>query len=361
MVPKICFEGGPCSGKTTGQARLAESLAKTGFHPIVVPEAATFLMERNISPLTLSVADFQTAVIGFTKHMEDIAVRAAREYVNPVVLGDRGRASSRAYTDRDTYLRALRANGIGSHVEARDGYKGVFHMTTAADGAEAHYTLANNKHRRETPEQARALDARSRDAWIGAPHWDEVDNSTGFDEKIARLERKVLGLLGMPVPIERERKFLCEPLDRSKLPENAQDIDIQQIYLLSDDLEVTSRIRRRGQDGFHLYFRTDKKYLSPGENEEIERAISAHEYAALALERDLRKGIIHKTRTCFPYARQYLEFDVIPLRDGSAIHMLEIELTEDSATDVKIPDWIKVIKEVTDDPAYTNVRIAERV
>ncbi|MBM3260975.1 hypothetical protein FJY93_01010 [Candidatus Kaiserbacteria bacterium] len=364
-VPKICFDGGPCGGKTTALAHMVEQLSQKGFYPIVVPEAATLLMNGNIWPAPWPTLEFQTAVIGTAKHLEDVMLRAAksRSKLKPVLFCDRGKATSKAYVDDvKIYLQALRRNGIRSHVEARDGYQGVIHLTTAANGAEQHYTLANNAARRETIAQARELDDRTRRVWIGAPHWREIDNSTDFAGKLARLEHEIYALLGIPVPIEIERKFLCHYVEANHWPMPHEMILIEQAYLLSSDPAVTSRIRKRGQDGANfLYFRTDKKYLGPGKNEEIERVISAREYATLfATQRDPSKKLIRKTRVCFPYEGQYLEYDMIPIRGGKTLYMLEVELTEEN-TQVKIPDWIKVIKEVTDDPEYTNVRIAERV
>ena len=45
-----------------------------------------------------------------------------------------------------------------TEVELCDGYDAVFHMVTAAKGAERFYTTENNKARTETVEQAAAMD-----------------------------------------------------------------------------------------------------------------------------------------------------------------------------------------------------------
>ena len=363
MVPKICLDGGPCGGKTSALAHLVEKLSQRGHHPIVVPEAATLLMNGNVSPRHWSTLDFQAAVIGTAKHLEDIAMRLAKSVKdrNPVILCDRGIASSAAYVDDvSVYVEALKQNGIHGPVPARDNYTGVYHLTTAADGAEEFYTLANNTARSETPEEARALDNRTRKAWVGTLHWREIDNSTDFPGKLARLDHEVCSLLGIPVPIELECKFLCTPTDHLKLPEHAQEIEIEQIYLRSHDPAVVSRIRRRGQNGSYLYFRTDKKYLGPGKNEEVERIISAREYYADKELRDPSKNILRKIRTCFVYDRQYFELDRIPLRDGTVIHLLEIEITNE-LQGIRLPPFLHIIKDVTGDPAFTNVMVAERV
>jgi len=45
----------------------------------------------------------------------------------------------------------------------------IFHLVTAADGAEKFYSLENNGIRIESIEQARAIDKRTCLAWIGHP------------------------------------------------------------------------------------------------------------------------------------------------------------------------------------------------
>jgi hypothetical protein len=48
-------------------------------------------------------------------------------------------------------------------------YIAIFHLVTAADGAEKFYSLENNGIRIESIEQARAIDKRTCLAWIGHP------------------------------------------------------------------------------------------------------------------------------------------------------------------------------------------------
>lgn len=58
---------------------------------------------------------------------------------------------------------------------------------TAAVGAEAFYSLANNAARTEGFDMARELDQRCQTAWCGHPALDVIDNASGFDEKMLRL------------------------------------------------------------------------------------------------------------------------------------------------------------------------------
>lgn len=52
-------------------------------------------------------------------------------------------------------------------------------MSTAADGAEEFYTLANNSVRHETAEEARVLDKKTLNSWIGHPYMTICPNIPG--------------------------------------------------------------------------------------------------------------------------------------------------------------------------------------
>lgn len=65
----------------------------------------------------------------------------------------------------------------------------MVHLTTAAIGAEAFYTRANNSARREGLEEARRLDAATQHAWVGHPYFHVLPNAgvLDFDDKMNRL------------------------------------------------------------------------------------------------------------------------------------------------------------------------------
>ena len=147
-----------------------------------------------------------------------------------------------------------------NEVELRDNYDAVFHLVTAANGAEDFYTNENNTARTETPEQARELDNKLLASWTGHPHLRVIDNSTSFNEKIRRLIAEIASFLGEPEPFEIERKFLIEYPDINWLENytNCKRIEIIQTYLKSNS-EDEVRVRQRGMDGNFIYFKTIKK------------------------------------------------------------------------------------------------------
>lgn len=87
-----------------------------------------------------------------------------------MILCDRASYDGKAYLSDEKWSLILKDRGV-SESELRDNrYNAIFHLVTAADGAEAYYTLENNTARTETPEQARELDAQGQKAWFGHAH-----------------------------------------------------------------------------------------------------------------------------------------------------------------------------------------------
>jgi len=143
--------------------------------------------------------DFQTSLLSLQlfreRTYEGLAGKPPDEKI--MIVCDRGALDNKAYMSADEFSSALAALGT-NEVDLRDHYDAVFHLVSAADGAEAFYTTANNEARIETVEQAVALDRSLIAAWTGHPHFRIIDNSTGFDEKIMRLIREISRFLGEP-------------------------------------------------------------------------------------------------------------------------------------------------------------------
>lgn len=246
-----------------------------------------------------------------------------------------------------------------NETEARDEYDAVFHLVTAAKGKEEVYTLANNAARTETIEQAREKDDQIIAAWTGHPHLRIIDNSTDFEEKLERLLKEIASFLGEPEPFEIERKFLIYYPNIKELENkpNCTKVDITQTYLKSED-GVERRVRARGIDGDYSYYLTEKKKVTGIKRIETERKLSQDEYLRLLMEADNRLHTIHKERYCLSENNQYFEIDVYPEWDNQAI--MEIELSSEDE-EIKTPDSIKIIKEVTDDDTYKNYSMAKEM
>lgn len=356
-VTKIVITGGPCAGKSTAMSWIQEEFSKRGYGVIFVPETATELITAGAAPWAMSSIEFQRCVLRWQLDKERVFEQAARSMPSDKVLivCDRGAMDNRAYMTQAEF--SVIMNDIGtSEVELRDGYDAVFHLVTAASGAEEFYTTANNSARTETLEQARELDEKLISAWTGHPHLRIIGNEQSFRDKMLSLIGEISSFLGEPEPYEIERKFLIRYPDIKWLESNpsCQRVEIIQTYLRSDDGDEV-RVRQRGCDGSYVYTMTRKRTVSDVKRVEVEKRLSQGEYLNLLMEADTSRHPIRKTRYCLTYDGQYFEIDVYPFWDDRAI--VEIELRNEN-DEVAMPPQFDVVKEVTDDPSYKNAALA---
>ncbi len=358
-ITKIVITGGPCAGKTTAMSWIQSKFFKYGYKVLFVPETATELITGGIAPWTCcSVADYQRCQMKLQLVKEKIfAQGAASMPVEKVlIVCDRGLLDNKAYMTDQEFAGIVESLGC-NEVELRDNYDAVFHLVTAAKGAEKYYTTANNAARTETAEQAAALDDRLIAAWTGHPHLRIIDNATDFEGKMKRLIAEISSFLGEPEPYEIERKFLIEYPDIAwleKLP-NCKRVEIIQTYLTAPEGEE-SRVRQRGFNGHYVYFHTSKRKISDLKRVEVERRLSKDEYLNLLMDADPNCRPIRKTRYCLTYENQYFEIDVYPFWQDKAI--VEIEM-ENEDTEIRFPAQIKVLREVTEDDAFKNSSMAK--
>ena len=357
-VTRIVITGGPCAGKTTGMSWIQNAFGSRGYRVLFVPETATELIGGGVSPKTCGTnLDYQICQMRLQLEKEKIFLRAAETMRDEKILivCDRGTMDNRAYMSEVEFQAMLKTLDLDT-VTLRDGYDGVFHLVTAARGAEEFYTLSNNKARSETPEEARALDDKLIAAWTGHPHLRVIGNEGDFEAKMKKLVAEIAALLGEPEPLEIERKFLIRYPDTSWLESlpNCRKVDIIQTYLLSPEGDEI-RVRQRGENGSYTYYRTAKRRVTNRKRVELEQRLTQREYLTLLMEADPALRPIRKTRYCLTWEAQYFEIDVYPFWKDRAI--LEIELSDENG-EIRFPKALKILREVTGDEAYTNRALA---
>lgn len=356
-ITKIVITGGPCAGKSTAMSWIQEEFSKRGYGVLFVPETATELIMSGVAPWFMPNTDFQRCVLRWQLDKEDVFEQVAQSLPQDKILivCDRGAMDGRAYMTQPEFTSIMNDTGM-SEIELRDEYDAVFHLVTAANGAEEYYTTSNNSARTETPEQARELDERLISAWTGHPHLRVIGNEQSFKDKMLALISEIASFLGEPEPYEIERKFLISYPDTRWLESNpaCQKVEIIQTYLNSGDGEET-RVRQRGADGNYVYTMTKKRTISGIKRVEVEKRLSQAEYLNLLMEADTSRHPIRKTRYCLTYDNQYFEIDVYPFWNNKAI--VEIELS-DEGDEIRMPPQIEVIREVTDDQSYKNSALA---
>lgn len=358
-VIKIVLTGGPCSGKTTALAYVSKKLRKQGIEVITIEEQATKLILSGKTPQLLGRYEFHKLLFELQLAEEnekiDIAKKMSCEKV--VILFDRGLLDSKAFVTQEEFNRYSSLNGANEDI-IRNSYDAVFHLVTAADGAESAYNLTNNTARSETVEQAKMIDKEILSVWTGTPHLRVIDNSTSFDKKLERLMTEILSFLGIPKHFEIERKFLIEypNLDVLNKMKTCRRIPITQAYLTTPE-EGYFRIRKRGEEKNAVYIKTVKIKISDIKRIEIENYISEKEYNEYMNKKKYITGVISKDRYCIVWNSSYYELDVYPFWNDKAT--IEIELLAENQP-YKLPDFIKLIREVTFEQEFRNLALAQR-
>lgn len=198
MINKIVITGGPCAGKTTAIGWIKDVFIPKGYTVLVIPEVATDLISSGIAPWTCGTrADFQMCQMKLQMQKERVFEQAALSMKSEKILivCDRGILDNKAYMDEFSFKEALRLYSL-SEIEILKDYDAVFHLVSAAKGAEEFYTTANNFARKETVSEAALLDDKLICVWRNHSHFRVIDNSFSFQEKMQELVFEIARFLG---------------------------------------------------------------------------------------------------------------------------------------------------------------------
>lgn len=196
QITKIAITGGPCAGKTSALNYIRTTFSNLGYKVITVPEPATELISNGVTPWECSSAEeYQRCQMEIQLTREAMYARAARgmRCERILLVCDRGMLDNKCYMSSEAFYRVIEDLGC-TEVQLRDSYDAVFHLVSAAKGAEEFYGTESNGIRYETLEEAAALDDKFIEAWSSHPRLRIIGNETDFNEKLSRLVREILDL-----------------------------------------------------------------------------------------------------------------------------------------------------------------------
>ena len=155
--------------------------------------------------------------------------------------------------------------------------------------------------------------------------------------------------------LEIERKFLIKYPDKKCLlsMENCRVMEISQSYISGG-----GRIRKIKEQGKITYIKTVKKHITNLTREEKEWEITREEYLSDLEKKQENRATIEKTRYAVSLNGFVYEIDVFPFWKDRAF--LEVELKNENQ-EFPIPDFIEIIKEVTEDKRYRNSALAKEI
>uniref|UniRef100_A0A146LYV1 NadR/Ttd14 AAA domain-containing protein n=2 Tax=Lygus hesperus TaxID=30085 RepID=A0A146LYV1_LYGHE len=397
-VYKIVLTGGPCGGKTTGQARLSTFFENLGWKVFRVPETATVLLSGGIKFSDLSadegledhacprcvgavtvdcLADdseaykFQENLLKTMLQIENTFFELAETCPRDcLIICDRGAMDASAFISKEKWEKLMAANNW-NNVELRDNrYNQIVHMVTAANGAEDFYSIEDHACRSEGVELARDLDYNAAAAWVGHPYFDVIDNSTEFEKKIRRMIASICQKMGIDtgdrlLTNARKRKFLVKgPMPSDSEFPAFQDFDVVHNYLTNVNPSMQARLRKRGQKGHWSYTHTLRKPKMHGQVVEVKTQLTHRDYINLLSQKDDSHFTIYKLRRCFLDNNQYFQLDVYkdpchPRCNG--LMLLETySALEDGRLEACLPKFLNIDSEVTDDPSFSMYNLSLR-
>ena len=360
-VKRIVLTGGPCAGKTTALVKIIEHFSSLGYKVFTIPEVPTLFSQAGMDYLTDNKGLFyqgEKATLEIQLALEDKFLRMAQECDQPTLMVcDRGAMDISAYMTPEMWEDITKSLGTSTALLRDSRYDAVLHLVSAADGAEQFYTTSTNAQRYEKMDEeglriARLLDKKVISAWTGHSHLRVINNHEDFEKKLNRVIKEISFVLGLPQPIEEERKYIVEVT--GELPESIIS-EITQTYLVAEPgCEV--RLRKRGWQGKYVYVHTTKTPVSETECVQTERQISNNLYTSLLQQADPYRQTIQKTRYSFIWKGQYFELDTF----DHPLQGLRILETKGVASDesVKFPPFIRVVEDITGNKRYYNYNIA---
>ena len=353
---KIVLTGGPCAGKTTALTELEKEFTEKGYQVLMVPEAATILINNGIRPFgpyKLKTVDFQRQVIKLQLTLEDLALETAKKTNCPsIILCDRGILDDKAYVTKEEWQQLLKEFDT-TDLNIMNRYDSIIHLRTAALGKEEFYTLDNNSARTETVDEARQKDKDTLASWLGHEKLKIIGNESTFEDKIKAVVKEVYHTLSKPYPIQIQRKFIIDDIALDDLEDNKLvKLDIEQYVINSGTIEYTFRKTTKDNETTYTLL---TKIDTDIDNERVRtsRKITEEEYYQNLSEEEKP---IRKTRYCFEYQNNYFRLDIFE----QGLILLEIEPTTKEEK-IALPSFLTIKEEVTNNKDYRNSSLYERL
>ena len=155
---------------------------------------------------------------------------------------------------------------------------------------------------------------------------------------------------------EIERKFLIA-MPAPEVIERGETSHITQTYLVGEPC-TTERVRCRAWQDHTEYTHTIKRKLSNMRRLEDEHQVDGDTYRQLLLRADPDRRVMEKDRCVLVIDGLIWELDIFPFWKDRAL--LELELTGEEQR-FTLPDCFTLIREVTDDPRYTNAALSREI
>jgi len=367
----FCITGGPCAGKTTCLQFLSERFTPQ-YKVYIIPELATMtvgagvaIIPSEFTPDTHTV--FTKGIMKAQMDLENYFYEIAKiQKEDVIIFTDRGMCDNLAYCSEETKERVFNETGWNTQKLTNQRYDAIFHLVTAADGAEEFYTTENNEARSEGVDLAKMLDKWTQNSWISHQSHFVIDNSIpGFNKKVERLYMLIANFLGISANMHYVKKYLIPSgFDTKKIPEEIkhasfyEEFDFLKCGEENKRMWVKKRTDPSGNNSYALITRT----MSDKEEERIElkRKISAKIYNEYAWQKDPAMNTLKKDFVVFTCNNTNYMVETYTLEDEK-ITVARVSLdTKEQNENLKMPEWIGAAKDISENPKYMSYEIARK-
>ena len=339
---------------------------------MIVPELATITILGGYDMRTHKSTE---QVVQFTKLFTDQQMRNEDYFINlarmtpekdAVIVFDRGVLDNFAFNSAEQNAQFMSQHNVKAEQIRDSRYDCVIHLVTSADGAEQFYTLANNKARTETAEDAIKQDRRIKDSWNGHPHHVIIGNETPFNDKISKVIGTISSLLQFPTGDETyQSKYLIdENYSTTQFPETVtRQVFSEELTYLYEPVNEFSKIYPEKEKISYLRTRTSEtgsksysyvlRVVSENRHERLERRkhLTKEEYLRLMMSADERHNTLQRTVSVFVYKNNIYTYETGYIEEKKMFKLLRVN-SKSKGGDLIVPEFIPIVKEVTEDPAY---------
>lgn len=346
---KIALTGGPCAGKTTALETIEEKFVEKGYQVLIVPEAATILINSGIKPFgndSIDMFEFQRYVLDLQLSLENMAEKVAHtSNKDTIIVCDRGLMDSKAYVTEDEFQQLLAERGMSEN-DALERYDLAIHLRSAAFGKEEFYNL-ENKARTENIKQAREKDISTLNAWFLHNNLKIIGNDTDFETKIAKCLNEIYKNVSNNEIIQSQGKYLVEEVNLPNLQElNPITLKIEQYVIVDEEQEKL--YRKSSKEDQTSYSLIIKENTDSSIRRTVKRKrISKEEYLT---NMPIDCNPLRKTRCCFEFLDQYIKLDIFE----NGLFLLEVDDYDPNNHPHRIPTFITTSDDVSDNPNYRN-------
>lgn len=355
MAINIAITGGPSSGKSTIIDSLVVELTELGYNVIVSPEMATIAINSGIKPAGVKALDgitFQKIILMRQLAFEETCKMAAEVLGDKtVILYDRGALDGYAYVSDSEWENVLTSLNQKT-LNLLSNYDAVIYL----EGKNDYFTTENNQARYEkNADEAKLKGEKVLQSYLSHDNLIIVRAKENFEDKKQNVIDAVHNILGNPISLREQRKFLVTDVDVNSLSTLANKVIITQDYLKeSDGLEYRVRKINKGDDATYHY--NIQRKLPNGVREVVKSSTIDHkEYTRLLENKSSEFATCIKTRYSFVYENQYFRLDIFP----DNLMVLEVNVTKENPH-LTLPGFVNTIEEVTNDDLYQNINIARR-